>query len=470
MRAMGNVRARQDARDSRAADHAGGRLAKRVRTAVALGLLAGVVALMVRAAFVPPGASLSPDILPVAGAGTPTAEVVPPPQPVVRLVASTTSTRRPAGPAQTPPPAPPEPAGWALPAKEIDLRRAVTEGDHLVQHLRDGSRVEFTVDPAVQRAAMKALERYQVEHGAVVAMRPGTGELLAYAEYAHGRPHLRHLPLLAEGPAASIFKMVTTAALLEQGALTPTSTICTRGGLRGLTLKHLVADDKRDRRCETLTEAFGNSTNAAFARWADQHLEPEELVAKAQAMLFDRRLPFLWGVGASETDIPGGSRLGFANAAAGFSRTSLSPLHAALLAAGVANDGVAMAPRLVRRVSQGDQELYRAEHVQLARLLPAHTAQQLGDIMLSTVSDGTAKKFFRRHGKDRIPGVTIAAKTGHLASRDGIARHYSWFVAFAPAEAPEIAIAALIVNGETWTTKGPVPAREALSAFFEGHR
>lgn len=92
------------------------------------------------------------------------------------------------------------------------------------------------------------------------------------------------------------------------------------------------------------------------------------------------------------------------------------------------------------------------------------TADQLTTVMLETVRSGTARKFFAQ--RRRLEGVSIAAKTGHLAARlDGRAVHYSWFMAFAPAERPEIAVAAVVVLGEQWTVKGVVPARDVLEAW-----
>ena len=103
------------------------------------------------------------------------------------------------------------------------------------------------------------------------------------------------------------------------------------------------------------------------------------------------------------------------------------------------------------------------------QILSPQVAEQLGTLMVETVRSGTAKKWFRKRG--RLAHVEIASKTGHLADRQGgVTRHYSWFVAYAPAERPEIAIASLVVNGEQWTTKGVVPARDVLEAWAKARR
>lgn len=363
----------------------------------------------------------------------------------------------------------PEHKAWALPAGSIDIGLATVEQDRMVQRLGDGTRIELTLDPFLQRSADRVLKRYKVGYGAIVAIQPSTGKILAYSEHAEGRPDLSRLALQAEGPAASIFKVITTAALIEDGGLTPATEICTHGGHRKLSLTHLEDSPKRDKKCQTLAQAFGSSNNVAFARWADRKLEPPALQAWSRRFLFEQRLPFLWGVGVSRSKIPTGSRLGFARAAAGFQGTTMSPIHSALISASVANDGVMMVPRLVQRATRGGEVLYTAETAQLTTVMKPETAAAVRQAMLATTEEGgTGHRFFTRRNKPRFPGLAIASKSGHLTSRDaGVAGNYSWYVAFWPAEAPEVAVGALIVNGDVWTIKGAVAARAVVDAWVQ---
>lgn len=357
-------------------------------------------------------------------------------------------------------------APWAIPARSVDISLAQESEGALVQRLDDGTQVEFTLNPKLQSKALDLLRYYRVEFGAIVAINPQTGELLAMAEHAEHQPGLKRLALQAEGPAASVFKLVTAAALVEDGGLTADSEICTHGGRRGLTLKLLQDNPKRDKKCQTLARALGTSNNVAFGRWADRQLRPDTLGTWSERFLFNQRLPFLYGVGMSRARIPTGSQLGFAKAAAGFQGTTLSPLHGALIAASVANKGLMMTPRLVRSARRQGRELYRAEHAELTQVMEASTAEQLRRMMLETTTEeGSAGRFFhkKRRGKvtPKIPGLAVAGKTGSLsANHTGSTQHYSWFVAFAPAEDPTIAIAALVVNGTVWTVKGAAVAAQ----------
>ena len=356
---------------------------------------------------------------------------------------------------------------WKIPASLIDLDAATVVDGAYQQPLPDGTVLTYTLDPQLQRSAQKSLERYGVDLGAVVVIEPSSGKILAYASRSERDPEERHVPLNAGGPAASIFKIVTAAALLERDLLSPNSRICTRGGARRLTLDLLKDSERHDTRCDTLSTAFGTSRNTAFGRWADRLLTPVQLEETAERFLFNEHLPFVWGLDASVAHIPRNDRLRFAKAAAGFTGTSLSPLHGALIAAAIGNDGVMMAPRLVERAVREGEVLYEANEVPLRRVVRADVARDLRTLFAATVERGSAKKFFERKHAPRIRDVSVGGKTGHLTMKlHGESAHHSWYVGLSRLEAPELAISALVVNGEVWTTKGVVLAADILDEAY----
>jgi penicillin-binding protein A len=365
---------------------------------------------------------------------------------------------------------------WAIPARSVDLKRAEEIDGKLVQTLHDGTALTFTINPALQKKAADILRYYRVEYGTIVAMNPQTGDILAMAEHAEGRPELRGMALQAEGPAASIFKLVTAAALVEHGNLDATSEICTHGGRRGLNLSLLRDNPKRDKKCQTLAQAMGTSNNVAFGRWAVRNLEPETLENVSERFLFNKRLPFVFGVAMSRANVPSSSELGLAKTAAGFQGTTLSPLHAALLASSVANDGAMMVPRLVESAHRANEELYRKQSQQLAQVMKPSTARELRTMMLETTKqEGSAGRFFhkkkRRKWRQRIPGLSVAGKTGSLSAKNvGATQYYSWFVSLAPSDDPEIVVAALVVNGDVWTVKGAAVAAQLLEYWDQDVR
>ncbi len=361
-----------------------------------------------------------------------------------------------------------EEAKWRLPASLIDVREADLVDGAYRQTLPDGTLITFTLDPRLQAAAQASLARYGVDEGAVVMVEPSSGRLLAYASRSERDPSNAHVPLQAGGPAASIFKIITTAALLERNLLTPASRICTRGGARRLTEELLKDSSRYDTRCDTLTSAFGASRNTAYGRWADRLLTPIQLEETAERFLFNQYVPFLWGLDASVAHIPRSDRLKFAKAAAGFTGTSLSPLHGALIAAAVGNEGLMMAPRLVARAERDGEVLYEAEAKPLGRAVQTEVARDLRTIFASTVEEGSARKFFQRKNRPRIQGVRVGGKTGHLTMKlHGESAHHSWFVGLSPLGAPDVAISALVVNGKVWTTKGVVLASDILTDYYK---
>jgi|GEM_PF-367250 len=360
--------------------------------------------------------------------------------------------------------------GWAIPAGQVNLAAAKREGDVLVQQLADGSALEFTVAPGLQHDAIQSLAKYRAQYGALVVLNPKTGEVLAMAERDVSPHPTRGIALKADGPAASVFKVVTSAALIDKGGLKSSDKICTHGGARRLDARHLVDNKRKDRWCQTFAEAHGASNNVAYARWADRLLEPEQLGATADTFMFNRRIPFLWKVGVSDATVPRASRLGFAKTAAGFQGTKLSPMHGALIAATVANGGTMMTPRLIRSAkAPSGEEAYSAEWKTLSKVMSPATAREVTTLMKqTTVGEGSAARYFLRRKKfarvrDINGAVAVAGKTGTLSNRG---RNFSWFVGFAPADDPEIALAALVVNGKVWTTKGAVVAREFFQRYF----
>jgi cell division protein FtsI/penicillin-binding protein 2 len=284
--------------------------------------------------------------------------------------------------------------------------------------------------------------------------------VIALAEHTEGSPGLRGGVLRARPPAASLFKIVTAAALLERG-VDPQETVCYHGGNHRLAPRLLEDDPRRDGRCVTLEQAFGHSANVVFARLADRSLSPAELRAQAERFYFNASIPFEGAVEPSRADVPE-DRFGMANTAAGFGDVRLSPLHAAVLASVIANGGVLAPPRLVEAV---EGELTPTPH-EPARIVDEVVAGRLADMMRSTVAEGTGRRVFRRP-PPQLRGVTVAGKTGSLFDRSPF-RDWSWFVGYAPAENPQVVVATVIMNGPKWRVRAPWVAREALADWFAG--
>jgi penicillin-binding protein A len=317
----------------------------------------------------------------------------------------------------------------------------------------------LTLDPRLQDRLERFLAGYAVPWGAVVVMEPATGRILALAEHANAEPDARDLSLRALAPAASIFKIVTAAALLGQG-VPADEEVCYHGGKHRLQPRLLADDPRRDHRCLTLASAMAKSANVVFAKLASRGLTAGALRAEAGRFLFDAAIPFARPVEVSKTNIPEDD-FGLANTAAGFGDVRLSPLHGALIASIVANGGLYVPPVLVDDAHGVTLPAAAGSR----RVVEEDVAQALAEMMETTVTEGTARRAFRRPGPS-VGQVAIAGKTGSLADKDPY-RDYSWFVGFAPVDKPRIAVAAVVVNGPVWRVKATTVAREAIAAALK---
>jgi peptidoglycan glycosyltransferase len=349
----------------------------------------------------------------------------------------------------------------------LNLLRLDLRPQRVMAPLKDGLTAELTLDPAVQRVARASMQKYRIPEGGVVVMDVKTGKLLAYASYVNDGEAF-DVNARAEAPAASVFKVITGAALVEKGGLSSESEQCYNGGKSRILPDELIDDPRRDKWCATLAIAMGRSLNVVFGRLAQKHLTPEDVAQMGGAFGFGASVPFVVPNEAPKIEIPQ-EPVEFARASAGFWHTTMSPLLGVSIAQTVANGGVTLEPRIVQAVSKGGEELWREEREPrvLRRAIKAETAAQVTRMMRETVANGSAyKSFHDLKGKPYIPNVAVAGKTGTLTDYKQN-RFYTWFVGFAPAEAPEIAISTLVVNTPSWQIKAPQLAREVLRSYFE---
>jgi cell division protein FtsI/penicillin-binding protein 2 len=348
----------------------------------------------------------------------------------------------------------------------LDLLKLKLHPRTVTAELTDGRTATLTLDPTLQRTAGAIMRRYEVPEAGVVLMDTRSGDVLVYASHVReGEPF--DVNARAEAPAASVFKVITGSALVESGGLSATTEQCYHGGRSRITAAELRDDPQRDKWCANLAMAMGRSLNVVFARLAQKHLTPEDLSAMGGAYGFGAPVPFVVPNEAPKIEIPP-DPVEFARTAAGFWNTSLSPLAGASIAQTVANGGVTLAPQIVDRVTRGDEVTWERSHQPqiLRRAVKAETAKEVTQMMLQTVANGSAYKIF--HDRKRhafLPDVLVAGKTGTL-TRHKENRHYTWFIGFAPADKPEVAVAALIVNTPLWRIKGPHLARDVLRAYF----
>jgi cell division protein FtsI/penicillin-binding protein 2 len=349
----------------------------------------------------------------------------------------------------------------------IDLDRAVVKRGRYEVRLPAGRRAALTLEPAIQRTAEQVLERARAPYAAVVVMALD-GRILALAGRSNADKRERDfaLPLKVWAPAASVFKVITAAALLDAG-LAADAIECFHGGLRSVDPSHLTDDARRDTECHDLTFAVARSQNALLAKLAHKHLRPELLRAMAIAFGFAAMPAFALDAEACRAEIPD-APLEFARVAAGFWNTELSPLGGALVANTIASGGHAVTPRIVAAVIDADRTERPVVGVAPKRVLSEAVAKRVADMMVATCeAGGTAYPAFHdRRGRRYLGEVTVAGKTGSLTRDQPSYLAYSWFVGFAPADTPEVVISVLLANPPKWHLKAHTAARIVLESAF----
>lgn len=338
-----------------------------------------------------------------------------------------------------------------------------------------GGNVTLTLDARAQQVATQQLAG---KRGAVVALDPRTGAVLALVTSPSYDPNpltshdgdaaqrayqkladADDQPLLDRAtsqlyPPGSTFKLIDTAAALSSRRYTPDSQLASPNSI--------VLPDTRTSLTNyggescggskiTLTRALEVSCNTAYANLG-LALGGDALRAQAEAFGFGRGVDDL-GVDDTPSSFPDVNRPQTALAAIGQYDVKASPLQMAMVAAAIGNHGVEMKPYLVASETGPDLKILSTTQPEVfANPVTAQVAAQMTTMMQKVVTSGTGTRA-------QISGVSVAGKTGTADNVPGKPPH-SWFVAFAPAQAPTVAIAVLVENGggEINSTGGAVAA------------
>jgi peptidoglycan glycosyltransferase len=357
--------------------------------------------------------------------------------------------------------------------------------DQLQGKRPQGDSVLTTLDPAAQRVAISALAGRE---GAVVALDPRDGgvEVMAsspsfdpnalrsqagyeaLARDSKGRPLVNRATQYGYAPG-STFKVVTATAAIDTGAFTPESTVSGRDdvAVSGVPLEN---DDNESYGDITLTQALAKSVNTVWAQVAER-LGKRTLARYMDRFGFDRKPQLDY---PAEEMSASGEYLGahvlsptsplvdVGRMGIGQDKLEVTPLQMAEVAATVANRGTLMVPHMTERIvdSEGRTVQQVSPRVQSVVMKPS-TASAVTSMMEAVVNEGTGTEA-------QIPGVQVAGKTGTAETQIGTAINNVWFIAFAPASDPRVAIAVTLqgVPGQGAAFAAPV-AREVMERLLK---
>jgi len=347
-----------------------------------------------------------------------------------------------------------------------------------------GDRVLTTLDPAAQQVANAALAGHE---GAIVALEPRTGAVTVMASSPSFNPNDLRSPSsyakLATDTAAplvnratqfgyapgSTFKVVTATAAIDTGAYTPESLVSGANDvlISGVPLQN---DDNESFGDITLTEGLVHSVNTVWAQVAE-HLGKVTMARYMDRFGFDRKPQLDYPAEEMSRSgeyvgthliSPVNPQVDVGRMGIGQDKLEATALQMAEVASAVADDGRLMAPHMTRRIvdEEGRTVEQVSPRVQSVVMKPS-TAAAVTMMMEAVVNEGTGTAA-------QIPGVQVAGKTGTAETQIGTAINNVWFIAFAPAANPTVAIAVTLkgVPGQGAAFAAPV-AREVMERLLQ---
>jgi penicillin-binding protein A len=342
--------------------------------------------------------------------------------------------------------------------------------DELQGHQQEGDKVQSSLDPAAQRAAVEGLAG---QRGAVVAMVPSTGEIKAMVSVPEYDPNVVRnsnafqrlntedsAPLFnratqAGYPPGSTMKVVTATAALDSGDFTPSTTL---SGRSPQTFSGVPLSNSGGEQFGTIdmTTALTDSVNTWWAQVGEK-LGKDTMFRYMDRFGFDQKprldLPSFQlatsGVYSGNRLLNSGDAIDIARVAIGQERLRVTPLQMAEVVAAVANKGELMEPRLWSKVIDPDGRETKLNPARQSRVMSEDTASELNDMMQSVVREGTGTAA-------AVSGIDVAGKTGTAEISTGV--NQAWFIGFAPANDPQIAIAVTVerTSGFGGPTAGPI--------------
>jgi peptidoglycan glycosyltransferase len=330
-------------------------------------------------------------------------------------------------------------------------------------------KVETSLDIKLQNYLLSKLNTSTARYIGIVAMDPVTGKILSMVSFNKIDP--TNNPCLDNRfPAASVFKIVTASAAIEKYGFT-SNHVFTYNGMKH-TLYRSQLKDRKNRYTNRVTfkDAFAQSVNPVFGKIGYLYLGKDTLEEYAKAFGFNQDINFEIIVDPScvaLTDKP----YQWAEIASGFNnQTKMTPLHGAMMASAVVNQGQLLEPTIVDRiVNENGRIIYQGKMTPMSRAIDPNASQTLNILMENTIKRGTGRKAFRRYRRDKILSkLNIGGKTGSIDNRIHDAR-YDWFVGFAEEKNGEkkIAVSVIVTHEKYIGLRATYYARIVMKKYFK---
>jgi cell division protein FtsI/penicillin-binding protein 2 len=348
---------------------------------------------------------------------------------------------------------------------KVDLAPMTSDGIR-IEHEGETLQVETTLDSELQQYLYQKLDLDNSRYIGIVAMQPEQGRIISMVSYDRVNPE-RNLCLDSIFPAASIFKIVTAAAAIDEADLDADSSLIFNGGKHTLYKSQLKNRRNRYSHEISLKDSFAQSVNPVFGKLGVHRLGKETLEAYASAFGFNREIPFEMPVAPSRIEISD-EPYHWAEIASGFNQqTTISPVHGAMIGSTVLNRGKVLAPTMIDSIRDSEgRSVYQGRPELLGNAFTGEAADILRRLMTATVTSGTARKAFRGYRNDRVLSrLTIGGKTGSI----NVDPRYDWFVGIAAEKGggKKIAVAVVVAHQKYIGIRASQYARMIMKHFFE---
>ncbi|MCW3003363.1 MAG: penicillin-binding protein 2 [Conexibacter sp.] len=372
----------------------------------------------------------------------------------------------------------------------LGIKDAITTTfDQLVGKKKEGDDVSTSLDPKAQKIALDEIAKVG-QSGAAVALDPRTGAIKVMASTPTYDPNTiadkgvleaanldeQRKPLVNRavqfGAApGSTFKVVTATAAIDTGAYSPSSTIDGKNDIK-VSGVPLANDFNQSFGPIDLKTALTESVNTVFAQVGEKLGKPT-MKEYMERFGFDRKPQLDYPKDSMSASVvaptPPGHPVSPTSKFVDVGRMSIgqgglqaTPLQMAQVAAAVANGGKLMKPRIAQRIVDRDgRTVDRIEPSLQSTVMKPSTAAAVTDMMVSVVQNGTGTKA-------AIPGIQVAGKTGTAETEFGAKINDVWFIGFAPADHPRIAVAVTVkaVTGFGGDFAAPI-ARDLMQSLLK---
>ena len=334
--------------------------------------------------------------------------------------------------------------------------------------------VNNTLNSGLQKYLKLLLRRYRTPYASIVVIDNNNGEIIgALGRNFKTREVSPRFSFTNSHPAASLFKIVSAGALIENFDFDENTLFSYNG--KGTTLYKYQLKDRKNRWTRTipLKRAFAYSNNVIFGKLGIKYLNEDDISSMASKFGFGRKITQTFKLGKSEL-MPIKDEYDLAEISSGFNRqTKISPVHAAYMSYLIVNEGKASPLKLIKSYENNFGKKVKQSPKKPVRQLSKKTSQGLKKMMTETTRRGTASKSFRKIRYRMRKNLVYGAKTGSITGGKPYGRH-EWVTAFAHPKKnlsdKGISVAVLNVVKDRWYIRSGYLAKKVIEYYYRNNK